>query len=148
VTTVARTLLDLAAILDSHDVERAIEQAEALRLADTTPWPLSSRATPAAAEPVTQGDRPKGGTGGGHHSQRSGGVGLGRRQPPLAEKADEPVWLEQRLVVQLVTGASTWRAGCRVTSWDVEEQPDRREAELFGLLSVAREGPRRPAKAA
>jgi predicted transcriptional regulator of viral defense system len=36
-TTVARTLLDLAAILDRTELKRAIEQAEALRLADTTP---------------------------------------------------------------------------------------------------------------
>jgi very-short-patch-repair endonuclease len=37
VTTVARTLLDLAAILNRHQLERAIEQAEALRLSDATP---------------------------------------------------------------------------------------------------------------
>jgi hypothetical protein len=36
-TTVARTLLDLAAILDRPRLERAIEQAEALRLSDATP---------------------------------------------------------------------------------------------------------------
>jgi hypothetical protein len=36
-TTVARTLLDLAAILDRPQLERAIEQAEALRLSDATP---------------------------------------------------------------------------------------------------------------
>lgn len=37
VTTVARTLFDLAAVLNRHELERAIEQAEALRLADGTP---------------------------------------------------------------------------------------------------------------
>jgi very-short-patch-repair endonuclease len=37
VTTAARTLFDLAARLDRHQLERAIEQAEALRLSDTTP---------------------------------------------------------------------------------------------------------------
>jgi very-short-patch-repair endonuclease len=36
-TTVARTLLDLAAILDRSELKRAIEQAEALRLSDSTP---------------------------------------------------------------------------------------------------------------
>ena len=36
-TTVARTLLDLAAQLDRTELKRAIEQAEALRLSDTTP---------------------------------------------------------------------------------------------------------------
>jgi very-short-patch-repair endonuclease len=36
-TTVARTLLDLAAVLDRPELQRAIEQAEALRLSDTTP---------------------------------------------------------------------------------------------------------------
>jgi very-short-patch-repair endonuclease len=36
-TTVARTLLDLAALLDRAQLERAIEQAEALRLSDATP---------------------------------------------------------------------------------------------------------------
>ena len=34
VTTVPRTLLDLAAILDRHQLERAVEQAEAQRLTD------------------------------------------------------------------------------------------------------------------
>lgn len=37
VTTVARTLLDLAAVLDLHQLNRALERAEALRLADGTP---------------------------------------------------------------------------------------------------------------
>jgi hypothetical protein len=37
VTTVARTLLDLAAVLDPHQLNRALERAEALRLADPTP---------------------------------------------------------------------------------------------------------------
>src|SRR5206468_4058016 len=37
VTTVARTLLDLAAILPRPQLERAIERAEALRLSDTVP---------------------------------------------------------------------------------------------------------------
>jgi hypothetical protein len=37
VTTVARTLLDLAAILPLHELNRALERAEALRLADPTP---------------------------------------------------------------------------------------------------------------
>jgi very-short-patch-repair endonuclease len=36
-TTVARTLLDLALLLDRPQLERAIEQAEALRLSDATP---------------------------------------------------------------------------------------------------------------
>ena len=34
VTTVARTLLDLAAVLDEHRLERALERAEILRLLD------------------------------------------------------------------------------------------------------------------
>jgi hypothetical protein len=37
VTTVARTLLDLAAILNAHELNRALERAEALRLSDSTP---------------------------------------------------------------------------------------------------------------
>jgi hypothetical protein len=37
VTTVARTLLDLAAVLQPHELNRALERAEALRLADATP---------------------------------------------------------------------------------------------------------------
>jgi very-short-patch-repair endonuclease len=37
VTTVARTLLDLAAVLPAAHVERAIERAEALKLADRVP---------------------------------------------------------------------------------------------------------------
>ncbi|MEA2363175.1 MAG: hypothetical protein QOD71_2320 [Thermoleophilaceae bacterium] len=37
VTTVARTLLDLAAILGLHELNRALERAEALRLSDPTP---------------------------------------------------------------------------------------------------------------
>jgi predicted transcriptional regulator of viral defense system len=37
VTTVARTLFDLAAVLSRHELERAIEQADALRLADHPP---------------------------------------------------------------------------------------------------------------
>ena len=37
VTTVARTLLDLAAVLDRHALNRALERAEALRLSDLTP---------------------------------------------------------------------------------------------------------------
>ena len=38
VTTVARTLLDLAAVLDPHALNRALERAEALRLSDRPPW--------------------------------------------------------------------------------------------------------------
>jgi hypothetical protein len=37
VTGFARTLLDLAAVLDAHDLRRALERAEALRLADALP---------------------------------------------------------------------------------------------------------------
>ncbi len=37
VTTVTRTLLDLAAILQLHELNRALERAEALRLSDATP---------------------------------------------------------------------------------------------------------------
>ena len=37
VTTVARTLLDLAAVLQPHELDRALERAEALRLSDRTP---------------------------------------------------------------------------------------------------------------
>ena len=37
VTTVARTLLDLAAVLQLHELNRALERAEALRLSDRTP---------------------------------------------------------------------------------------------------------------
>ena len=37
VTTVPRTLLDLAATLQPHELDRALESAEALRLADATP---------------------------------------------------------------------------------------------------------------
>jgi predicted transcriptional regulator of viral defense system len=37
VTTVARTLLDLAAVLQPHELNRALERAEALRLSDSTP---------------------------------------------------------------------------------------------------------------
>lgn len=37
VTTVARTLLDLAAVLQFHELNRALERAEALRLAGPTP---------------------------------------------------------------------------------------------------------------
>jgi very-short-patch-repair endonuclease len=37
VTSPARTLLDLAAVLDFHQLKRALERAEALRLADATP---------------------------------------------------------------------------------------------------------------
>jgi hypothetical protein len=37
VTTVARTLLDLAAVLQLHQLNRALERAEALRLAGPTP---------------------------------------------------------------------------------------------------------------
>jgi hypothetical protein len=39
VTTVPRTLLDLAAVLRPHQLERAIEQAEVLRLTDTLSLP-------------------------------------------------------------------------------------------------------------
>ena len=78
------------------------------------------------------------------------------------------VWPEQRLVVEL----DSWRdhatkaafrrdrardrrlqlAGwvpVRVTSWDIEEQPDRLDAALSGLLRAgARAAPLRPARAA
>jgi predicted transcriptional regulator of viral defense system len=37
VTTVPRTLLDLAAVLQPHELDRALEQAEALRLSDPIP---------------------------------------------------------------------------------------------------------------
>jgi uncharacterized protein DUF559 len=37
VTTAARTLLDLAAVLQPHQLNRALERAEALRLSDRTP---------------------------------------------------------------------------------------------------------------
>jgi very-short-patch-repair endonuclease len=37
VTTVARTLLDLAAVLQPHELDRVLERAEAMRLSDRTP---------------------------------------------------------------------------------------------------------------
>jgi very-short-patch-repair endonuclease len=37
ITTVPRTLLDLAAVLQPHELNRALESAEALRLSDPTP---------------------------------------------------------------------------------------------------------------
>jgi hypothetical protein len=103
VTTVARTLLDLAAVPDSHDVERAIEQAEALRLfvVELDSWR--------------------------HHATK---VAF-RRDRPRDRRLQPAGWVP-----------------VRVTSWDIEEEPDRLVAELAGLLSVARAGPHRPAEAA
>jgi len=38
VTTVARTLLDLAAVVNRRQVERAVREAEFLRIFDGAPW--------------------------------------------------------------------------------------------------------------
>ena len=46
VTTVPRTLLDLAAVLRPHQLERAIEQAEVLRLTDPLSLPAVLRRYP------------------------------------------------------------------------------------------------------
>ena len=56
VTTPARTLLDLATVLPPHSLERAIEEAEILRLADDPPAAPSSTTARATA-----GSKPPGG---------------------------------------------------------------------------------------
>lgn len=64
VTTVARTLLDLGGVLDVHQLNRALERAEALRLADKTPLPalvarhLGRRGTPKLRAAMQEGLRP------------------------------------------------------------------------------------------
>jgi predicted transcriptional regulator of viral defense system len=177
VTTVARTILDLAAVDDRHRVERAMEQAEALRLADATPLAaLVARYPGRRGTAVLKGIVRK--------EARAAGVTrsdledrflrfLGKRGlPPPDPNAwlhlgedwieGDCVWPEQRLVVELdswqyhATKAAFRRdrardrrlqlAGwvpVRVTSWDIEEEPDRLAAELAGLLSAARPVPRR-----
>jgi hypothetical protein len=177
VTTVARTILDLAAVDDRHRVERAIEQAEALRLADTTPLAAvvgrypgrrgtavlrAIMSTDARAAGITRSDLEDG------LLRFLGERGLPPPDPNawlhLGEDWIEGdcVWAEQRLVVELdswqyhATKAAFRRdrardrrlqlAGwgpVRVTSWDIEEEPDRLAAELAGLLSAARAVPRR-----
>lgn len=49
VTTVPRTLLDLAGVLQSHELNRALEQAEALRLSDPIPLVAVVERHPAGA---------------------------------------------------------------------------------------------------
>jgi predicted transcriptional regulator of viral defense system len=183
VTTVARTILDLAAVDDRHRVERAMEQAEALRLADTTPLAALAARYPgrrgtAVLKAITgKGPRAAGITRS-HLEDRFLRFLAERRLPPPDPNAwlhlgedwieGDCVWPEQRLVVELdswqyhATKAAFRRdrardrrlqlAGwvpIRVTAWDVEEEPDRLEAELVGLLRAgARAAPLRPVRAA
>lgn len=171
VTTAARTLLDLAAVLNRHDLQRAIEQAEALRLSDHTPLAAlvarySGRRGTAVLKEILGSDA------------RAAGLTRSELEDRflrfLAERGIQPpapnawlhlgehwiegdcVWAAERLVVEL----DSWRhhgtraafqrdrvrdrrlklAGwqpIRVTAWDLEEDPDRLEADLLGLLRVA-----------
>ena len=86
VTTVGRTVFDLAAVVDRHELERSIEQAEAL----LDSWQYH------AGKAAFRRDRV--------------------RDRRLKLAGWEPV---------------------RVTAWDLEDDPDRLEAELLGLLRVA-----------
>lgn len=171
VTTVARTLFDLAAVVDRHELERAIEQAEALRLADHTPLAAlvarypGRRGTAVLKEILGRDSRAAGLT----RSELEDRFlhFLAERGIPaptpnawlhLGEHWVEGdcVWAGPRLVVELDSwqyhaGKAAFRrdrvrdrrlklAGwepVRVTAWDLEEDPDRLEADLLGLLRVA-----------
>lgn len=183
VTTVARTILDLAAVDDRHRVERAMEQAEALRLADTTPLAALAARYPgrrgtAVLKAIIGKDSRAAGITRSHLEDRFLRFLAERGLPPPDPNAwlhlgedwieGDCVWPEQRLVVELdswqyhATKAAFRRdrardrrlqlAGwvpIRVTAWDVEEEPDRLEAELVGLLRAgARAAPLRPVRAA
>jgi hypothetical protein len=64
VTTVARTLLDLAAVLQPHELNQALERAEAMRLSDRTPLVAllerhrGRRGTAALRAAIKEGIRP------------------------------------------------------------------------------------------
>ena len=87
VTTAARTLLDLAAVVDRHDLRRALEQAEALRLGDITSLGCSPLPLPRPArDRGPEGDPPRRDQWRACHSQRARGALPGLR--PRSRPAD------------------------------------------------------------
>lgn len=171
-TTVARTLLDLAATLDRHELGRAIERAEALRLSDAIPlvallkrYP-GRRGTAALKEILGREARAAGMTRSELEDRflrflADRGLPAPRTNVWLQLGEDwievDCVWPEQRVVAELDSWTyhatrSAFRrdrardrrlkvAGwqpIRVTSWDIDEQPQALEAELLVLTSTRR----------
>jgi very-short-patch-repair endonuclease len=175
VTTVARTLFELAAVVDRHELERAMEQAEALRLADHTPLAAlivrypGRRGTAVLREIIGKEARAAGIT----RSELEDRFlrFLADRELPAPRtnvwlqvgedwiEAD-CVWSDARVAVELDSwthhaGKAAFRrdrardrrlevAGwkpIRLTSWDLDEDAERLEAELFALTSARRATP-------
>lgn len=175
VTTVARTLLDLAAVVDRHEVERAMEQAEALRLADSTPLAAlverypGRRGSAVLKEIIGREARAAALT----RSELEDRFlrFLADRELPaprtnvwlqIAEDWVEAdcVWSDHRVVVELDSWSHHSSKGAfrrdrtrdrrfkvagwepiRVTSWDLDEDPERLEQDLLALTSARRATP-------
>ncbi len=171
VTTAARTLFDLAATLDRHQLERAIEQAEALRLSDTTPLAALVRRYPgrrgtAVLKKTLGAEARAAGITRSELEERflrflaDRGLPAPRTNVWLQLGEDwievDCAWPDQRVVVELDSWAyhgtkaafrrdrardrrlrlAGWQP-IRITAWDMEEEPDRMEAELLALTSIA-----------
>ena len=175
ITTAARTLLDLAAVVDRHALQRAMEQAEALRLADHTPLPAlvarypGRRGTAILKEILRSESRAAGIT----RSELEDRFlrFLADRELPAPRtnvwlRAGEDwfeadcVWSDERVAVELDSWAhhagraafrrdrardrrlkvAGWKP-IRVTSWDLDEEPDRLEEDLLALTSARRATP-------
>ena len=174
-TTVARTLLDLAAILNRHKLERAIEQAEALRLSDATPLAAlvtryPGRRGTAVLKKILGAEARKAGMTRSQLEDRFLRFLAERRLPAprtnvwlqLGEDWIEVdcVWPQQRVVAELDSWSyhgtraafrrdrardrrlkvAGWQA-IRITSWDIDEQPQSLEAELLALTNARRATP-------
>ena len=126
VTTAARTLLDLAAVVDRHDLMRALEQAEALRLGDITsldallsryPGRRGTAALRAILHAEINGER----------VTRSELDGFAFHSTRAAFRRDRRRDRRLRL--------AGW-VPVRVTWWDLDQAPDQLEAELAALLAL------------
>lgn len=153
-TTAARTLLDLAAHLQTHQLNRALERAEALRLSDRTPLSAvvqrhrGRRGLASVRQAVKEGIRPA-------HTKSE----LERRFLTFVERAGLPlprtnvwlelggewlevdcVWPEQRLIVELDS-----RAHHRTTAaFERDRRRDRRaQANGWRTMRVTEQAMRR-----
>jgi very-short-patch-repair endonuclease len=175
VTTVARTLFDLAAVVDRHALQRAMEQAEALRLADHTPLTalvaryLGRRGTAVLKEILRSESRAAGITRSELEDRflrflADRGLPALRTNVWLQVGEDwieaDCVWSDHRVVVELDSWAhhasmaafrrdrtrdrrlevAGWKP-VRVTSWDLDQDAERLEADLLALTSARRATP-------
>jgi predicted transcriptional regulator of viral defense system len=158
ITTAARTLLDLAAVVDRHEVQRAMEQAEALRLADHTPLTAlvaryPGRRGTAVLKEILRAERRVAGITRSELEDRFLRFLADRELPAPRTNVwlqigedwveGDCVWSDHRVVVEQrdrPLKVAGWEP-IRVTSWDLDEDPERLEQDLLALTSVRRATP-------